>query len=275
MVIDFHTHVFPDKIADITISTLSKNGGIPAHSNGKLEGLVCSMENGGVDISVNLPVVTSPRQMDSIFNFAKGINEGICAQGKVISFCGIHPGVENCEEWLEKIKASGFLGVKVHPDYQGTFFDDPSYIRIFKKAKELGLITVTHAGFDGAYVGQEIKCTPVRVLRALDMLGGYDKLVLAHLGGNELYDQVYNELAGENVYLDTSYVLPFLTREQFEKMVEKHGENKILFATDSPWQDQGEMVRILKSYNLGKAENKILCENAKKLLKIGSVTSPD
>ena len=268
MVIDFHTHVFPDKIADITISTLSKNGGIPAHANGKIEGLICSMENGGIDISVNLPVVTRPTQMDSIFAFAKGINEENATQGKVISFCGIHPSVENCEEWLEKIKASGFLGVKVHPDYQGTFFDDPAYLRIFKKAKELDLITVTHAGFDCAYVGQEIKCTPFRVLRVLDALGGYDKLVLAHLGGNELYEQVYNELAGENVYFDTSYVLPFLKRAQFEKMVGKHGENKILFATDSPWQNQGEMARILKSYDLGAAEEKILYKNAQKLLKI-------
>ena len=268
MVIDFHTHVFPDKIAENTISALSKIGGITAHSNGKLAGLECSMENSGVDVSVNLPVVTRPAQMESIFAFAKGINDACAKDNRVISFCGIHPEVENYGEWLEKIKASGFLGIKIHPDYQGTFFDAPSYIGILKKAKELDLITVTHAGFDCAYVGQEIKCTPVRVLRTLDALGGYDKLVLAHLGGNELYDQVYKELAGESVYFDTSYVLPFLKRAQFEKMVEKHGENKILFATDSPWQSQGEMVRILRSYDLGAAEEKILCENARKLLNI-------
>ena len=268
MIIDFHTHVFPDKIADVTIATLSKSGGIIPHSDGKATGLISSMNEGSVDISVNLPVVTRPTQMDSIFAFAKGINEEESTKGRIISFCGIHPCVEDCEMWLEKIKESGFLGVKIHPDYQGTFFDDPSYIRIMRAAKALDLITLTHAGFDCAYVGQEIKCTPVRVLRALDALGGYDKLVLAHMGGNELYDSVYKELAGENVYFDTSYVLPFLSRAQLEKMVQKHGENKILFATDSPWQSQGEMVRILKSYDLGAAEDKILCQNARTLLKI-------
>ena len=52
-------------------------------------------------------------------------------------------------------------------------------------------------------------------------------------------------------------------------MIAKHGEDRILFATDSPWQDQGEMVKILLSYGLGKtAENKILYANAQKLLKI-------
>ena len=269
MIIDFHTHVFPDKIADVTIATLSKNGGIPAHSNGKLCGLINSMGTNGIDVSVNLPVLTKGTQIESVFNFAKGINKENTTQGKVISFCGIHPRIENYELWLEKIKENGFLGIKIHPDYQGTFFDDDSYLRILKKAKELNLITVTHAGLDGAYIGQEIKCTPRRVLNALDKLGGYEKLVLAHLGGNELFDEVYESLAGENVYFDTSYVLPFLSREQFEKMVLKHTEDKILFATDSPWQNQGKMVEILKSYELGAVtEDKILCQNARKLLKI-------
>ena len=269
MIIDFHTHTFPDKIAEATVNALSKAGGIPAHSNGKVQDLLSSMESSGIDISVNLPVLTKPTQIESIFNFTKAINEEKETQGRIISFCGIHPLEENYEQWLEKIKESGFLGIKIHPDYQGTFFDDASYIRILKKAKELDLITLTHAGFDCAFVGQEIKCTPVRVLRALDKIGGYEKLVLAHLGGNELFDEVYKELAGERVYFDTSYVLPFVTSAEFEKMVSRHGEDKILFASDSPWQSQREMVDIIKSYKLGKeAEDKILSENARKLLKI-------
>ena len=269
MIIDFHTHLFPDKIADLTIAALSKSGGIPAHSNGKYSGLIDSMEKNGIDVSVNLPVLTKPTQIESIFNFACGINRENATQGKVISFCGMHPAIEEYEMWLEKIKENGFLGIKIHPDYQGTFFDDSRYVRILEKAKALDLITVTHAGFDVGFPNEEIKCTPKRVLRVLDKIGGYEKLVLAHLGGNELFDEVYESLAGCDVYFDTSYVLPALTREQFEKMLSKHGEDKILFATDSPWQDQGKMVEIIKAYGLTKAaEEKILCENARKLLKI-------
>lgn len=269
MVIDFHTHIFPDKIAGATISALSKSANIPPHSNGMKSGLLESMEKNGIDISVNLPVLTKATQFDSIFRFGKGINEENTTQGRLICFCGMHPDIEDYEKSLNEIKAAGFLGIKIHPDYQGTFFDDQRYINILKLAKELDLITVTHAGLDGAFIGQEIKCTPKRVLCLLDKLGGYDKLVLAHLGGNELYQEAYDLLAGESVYFDTSYVLPFLTQAQFEKMVQRHGVDKILFATDSPWQDQGEMVKILKSYSLGReAEDKILYQNAKKLLKI-------
>ena len=269
MVIDFHTHIFPDKIAGATINALSTSANIPPHSDGTKSGLYSSMAKGGIDISINLPVLTKAAQFDSIFKFGLMLNGEKATQGRIISFAGFHPDIEDYEEKLIQVKENGFLGIKLHPDYQGTFFDDARYINILKVAKKLDLITVTHAGLDGAFIGQEIKCTPKRVLNLLDKLGGYDKLVLAHLGGNELFDDVYSGLAGECVYFDTSYVLPFLTQEQFEKMLQKHGEDNILFATDSPWQSQGKMVNIIKSYNLGKeAEEKILSLNAKKLLKI-------
>ena len=266
MVIDFHTHIFPDKIASATIEALSENASIPPHSDGTYDGLIPKMERAGVDISVNLPVVTRPSQVDSIMRFSSEINS---KSKRVISFAGIHPDSDDTDAILENIKQNGFLGIKLHPDYQGAFFDDPRYIRIMKKAKELDLVTVTHAGLDGAFVGQEIKCTPTRVLRVLDALGGYDKLVLAHMGANELFNETLSELAGENVYFDTAYVLPTLGQEMFARILEKHGEDKILFATDSPWQDALEQIEIIKSYGLdNETENKIFCENAKRLLKL-------
>lgn len=266
MVIDFHTHIFPDKIASATIEALSESASIPPHSDGTYDGLISKMERAGVDISVNLPVVTRPTQVDSIMRFSSEINS---KYKKVISFAGIHPDSEDTDAILENIKQNGFLGIKLHPDYQGAFVDDPRYIRIMKKAKELDLITVTHAGLDGAFVGQEIKCTPTRVLRVLDALGGYDKLVLAHMGANELFNETLSELAGENVYFDTAYVLPTLGQEMFARILEKHGEDKVLFATDSPWQDALEQIEIIKSYGLdNETENKIFCENAKRLLKL-------
>lgn len=269
MIIDFHTHIFPDKIASATISALSSSASIPAHSDGTLDGLISSMEQAGIDISINLPVLTKPSQYDSVLNFTHALNQKSHTGVRVISFAGMHPDIEDTDEALEKIKALGFLGIKLHPDYQNTFIDDERYIRILKRARELDLITLTHAGFDGAFVGRQIKCTPKRVLHVLDRLGGYDKLVLAHIGANELFDDVYKCLAGENVYFDTSYVLPHIKKDMFFKILERHGEDKILFATDSPWQNQGEQISILKSYSIGnEAENKIFYENARKLLKL-------
>ena len=272
MVVDFHTHVFPDKIAEATVSALEKSGNTPAFSNGAISGLVGQMQRAGVDISVNLPVLTKPTQFDSILKFAKAINESYSDSQKIpriISFAGMHPDIEDYEEKLRLVKESGILGIKIHPDYQNTFFDDERYVKILAEAKRLDLITVTHAGLDGAYVGQPIKCTPKRVMNLLDKIGGYDKLVLAHMGGNQLFSEVYDTLAGENVYFDTAYVLQFFSENEFKKMAEKHGTERILFATDSPWRDQDVDLSILRDYSLDKLdEGKVLSENAIKLLGI-------
>ena len=87
MVIDFHTHIFPDKIAAKTIEHLAWVGGITAATDGTLSGLLSSMERCGVDLSVILPVATKPSQFESIQSFAKSINEQY--PGKLISFGGI------------------------------------------------------------------------------------------------------------------------------------------------------------------------------------------
>lgn len=271
MIIDFHTHVFPEKIAAPTIAALSERASIPPHSDGTVEGLLRDMRRGGVDIAVNLPVVTRYAQFDSVNAFARSINDREYEphSPKIISFAGIHPDEPEPERRMEEIRELGFLGIKIHPDYQGHFIDDEAYIRILSLAKKYGLITVTHAGLDAAYVGEEIKCTPKRVLRLLDALGGYDRLVLAHMGGRELFDEVYSLLAGEDIYFDTAYVLSEIDRDMLEKIIERHTPSRILFASDSPWQNTTEVARRLRAFALGKdAEDKIFYQNAKKLLGI-------
>ena len=269
MIIDFHTHIFPDKIAASTIKLLGENCGITAYSDGTLASLVRALDVSSVDIAINLPPLTKPTQFDSVKNFALGINNTKFEKSRIISFAGIHPECSDVDSKLCELKELGFKGIKLHPDYQGTFFDDKKYIEIIKFAKKYGLIVVTHAGLDAAYIGEPIKCTPKRVLRLLDAVGGYSKLVLAHLGGNTLFDEVYELLAGEDVYFDTAYILSQIKPDMFLKILEKHGEDKILFATDSPWQDIKKDVERLRAYNLEKrTEEKIFSKNAISLLKL-------
>ena len=268
MIIDFHTHIFPDKIAKGALSKLAEVGGIKPYSDGTEANLISSTERAGVTIAVNLPVLTRPEQFSGTMRFASEINKKYDTGLGILSFAGVHPDLPDPEMAIDEVVNGGFLGIKIHPDYQGTFIDDERYVRLLSLAKARGLITVTHAGFDVGFIGEPIKCTPTRTLKLLDRLGGYDKLVLAHLGGNMLFDDVYDNLAGEDVYFDTAYSLHEATREQFFKILEKHGEDKILFATDSPWRDIAEEVEFIKKYKLGDAEKKIFSLNAKRLLNL-------
>ena len=269
MIIDFHTHIFPDKIAERTVKILAERGSLPPYNNGTASGLACEMERAGVDISVSLPVLTSPEQFDSVNRYAISVNRAFSdTSRRIISFGGIHPACEDIEGKMKFLRESGFLGVKIHPDYQDTFIDDEGYIRILENAKREGLIVVTHSGPDAAYMDREPRCTPTRILRLLDRTP-YGKLVLAHYGANKMWGEVLDTLAGLDVYFDTSLILPEIDEGVFKKILKKHGEDKILFATDSPWNDIKRDVEILKSYSLDKgAEEKILYKNAASLLGI-------
>ena len=269
MIIDFHTHVFPDRIAQKTIELLSAKGGIPAHSNGTVTGLLEHMEKAGVELSVTLPVLTNPQSFEKVNQYAYELNQ-VYSQGsrRLISFGAIHPLCEDIDKKMKALKDMGFLGVKLHPDYQECFITHEGYIRILQCAKEYDLIALTHAGFDVGYPDAPIRCTPALAREVIDKVKP-SRFVLAHCGSTRLLDEALTMLCGQDVYLDTAYVLQYMGKERFLEILRRHGEDKILFASDSPWSSIENDVNTLRSFGLGKeTENKIFSENTRALLGI-------
>ena len=263
MIIDFHTHTFPDAIAEKTIAYLTKKGGIQPYRAGTLASLIENMQQCGVNYSVVLPVATLPKQVPTI-NRVSAENNG---KNNVFFAGGIHPDCEDVAGILDEIKASGLFGIKLHPDYQGVHFDDPRYLRIMNEAAKRGLYIVTHAGYDIAF-RDHVHCTPDMILHALEELKGVieDKLILAHLGGFDMPDEVLQKLIGKPVCMDTAAVLR-LYPEKCKEIILRHGVDKILFASDSPWDSQKDYIAILKSFELGReAEEKIFFRNAERIL---------
>lgn len=263
MVIDFHTHIFPEAIAAKTISALGDLAGVKAATDGTLQGLLASMEETKVDLSVIMPVVTKPSQFDHINAFAQSVNEHY--RGKLLSFGGIHPDCEDYKGKLDTIKAMGLPGIKIHPDYQGVMIDDVRYMNIIEYASELGLIILTHAGIDIG-MAEPVHCPPDKMRKVIDKIKP-EKMVLAHYGGWKQWDAVYEYLAGENVYFDTAFTFDYISQEIFLKILEKHDKTKILFATDSPWSDAASGIQEVKKLPFEKTLiEDILYGNAKKLL---------
>ena len=269
MIIDFHTHIFPEKIAKSTLDVLSFNSGNIPFSDGTEQGLYNALNIANADLAITLPVLTKPSQFDSVAHFSMSINQKQSGDfPKIIAFAGMHPDCENVKEKMAFLKENGFLGIKIHPDYQSTFIDDERYITILKYAKDYDLIVVTHSGVDEGYSGQPVRCTPERVLKVIEKVG-HSKFVLAHYGAHQLWQEVLDKLCGKDVYFDTADTLHEIDKEMFKKIIDKHGEDRILFATDSPWKGIKEELGIFKSYNLNRqAEEKILYKNALKLLNI-------
>lgn len=65
------------------------------------------------------------------------------------------------------------------------------------------------------------------------------------------------------------YISYNLHPKDFVRLVRKHGTDKILFGTDSPWENQQDYVKRISHMDFTKEElEQILSENAKKLFTI-------
>lgn len=272
MIVDIHTHVFPDPIAAKTIAALTEkaDGAVFASTDGTLAGLKASMRKSGVDVSVVQPVVTRPAQFESINRFAAEIN----GRDGVISFGGIHPDDEALCEHLLAIRNLGLPGVKIHPDYQGVMIDDPRNVRLIRLAVETGLLVMTHAGFDVGFP-ELIHCPPPAAKRMLEAVYGADRsrveprIILAHLGGYTQLDEVTAYLVGEPVYLDVSFALDRVEPEAVLRLIRAHGADRILFGSDCPWGDQADFVARMLALPLTDIErDAIFGGNARRILSL-------
>lgn len=266
MIIDFHAHTFPEEIAKRAIAKLSDSAHIKSYSDGTLESLERSMKTAGIDRSVLLPVVTKPAQQEDINRLAIETNERFQDTG-ILSFGGIHPDNEDYRKILKNLAQHKIPGVKLHPVFQKTYFDDIRYLRIMDCACENNLIILTHAGLDASFPDADY-ATPAHIRSALDQVHP-DKLILAHMGGWGCWDEAEELLAGHHVYLDTAFTLfPLrpntntsglpkftpLDREQFLRMVRSFGADHILFGSDTPWTDMAESLTLVRESGLEPSE---------------------
>lgn len=260
MLIDFHTHAFPQKIAERAISKLAYNsGGLIPFTNGTVESLKERMKKDGVTKSVVLNIATNEKQMTKVNDFAEAINGG-----DIVSFGSIHPDSQNVFEELERIKAMGLKGVKLHPDYQGFFVDDEKMFPIYKKISSLCLITVFHAGQDIGFP-PPYHAEPAAMLTALKQFDS--PVVAAHFGGMGCKQDVLKYLCGTDIFLDTSFAYGTFPKYYAAEIIKRHGSDKILFGTDCPWHSAEMELSLLDSLELTQSDyENIKYKNAQRLL---------
>lgn len=263
MIIDFHTHCFPDGLAVKAVGRLSHaSGGLIPYTDGTLAGLRRRMVEDGVDAAVVLNIATNPHQQTKVNDFAAAINN----EKDIFAFGSVFPGSEEAFAELERIKELGLKGVKLHPDYQGFAVDDPKWKPLYRKISELGLITVFHAGVDYGFP-PPYGCMPRALATALDWFD--TPVVAAHWGGLQCGEAVLQYLCGRDVYLDTSFGYGSIPKHYALQILERHGTERILFGTDSPWHTAAMERRMLDTLGLTDIQREaIAAGNAKRLLRI-------
>ena len=262
MIIDFHAHIYPEKVAAKILPAAKKKLKVAVPGTGAPEDLRSRMKRSGIDRSVLLTLAKGRENVSTLNQWVQSVSgDGL------IAFGAVHPFMENLEEELDRLSACGIRGVKMMPLLQEVFPDDPKCCRLYEAVIERGMILVTHAGRD-PLDREEVFGTPERFARTIESYPDL-KLVLAHLGGLGMYDEVRRYLltAGRNVYFDTAYVSFYLKEYEMAGLIKDIGSDRVLFGSDYPWEDPGRALEIIKGLDLSDKEmESILSKTATGLL---------
>ena len=258
--IDFHTHAFPDTVATKAIPTLEKQGNITAHTTGTVESLLESMDKAGIEQSVICSIATRPEQFESILQWSHSIRSS-----RIIPLPSIHPRDPDCIQHVYRIKEEGFAGIKMHPYYQDYFLAEEKLAAFYTAINECELLLVAHCGYDIGF--PRTRCAdPAQILKLVTDFPGL-RFVATHFGGWKLWDEVEEVLIGKEIFMEISFALKYLSKQQIQRMLQNHPQEYLLFGSDSPWDDQSACLQALSDLSLDpELFSAITGENAQKLL---------
>jgi len=259
---DFHVHAFTDILAERAVAGLAETSGIKPSTDGTVSGLKQLLAERGISGAMLLPIATKPTQQKTINNWAAE------TAGDGIYSCGtVHPDADDIFDELERISALGLCGLKFHPEYQFFRPDEERMIPVYRRAGELGLFVVFHAGWD-PYGRGEVLAVPESIAHVAERCPD-TTFIAAHMGGIYMADRVLDSLAGRfgNLFFDTAVVAGYLSDEQFMQIAEKQGADRILFGSDVPWDDPARELAMIDRSPLSPAEKELILHgNAEKLL---------
>ena len=258
-IIDFHAHIYPDKIAEKASRATGDFYGITPAYSGTSEELLASGKAAGISRFVLLPVATKPDQVRHINEF---IADEVSKHNEFYGFGTLHPDCKNILEETEHIISLGLKGIKLHPDTQQFNTDDKRLFEVFDYIQ--GRIPLlVHCGdkrFDFSH--------PRRLKNVIDNFP-HLQVIAAHLGGWSLFDEAFELLKDENCYLDISSTMMFLPPELVRHYIHGYGADRILFGTDFPLWNPEQEVESFKRLNLSSDEfERIAYKNALEILNV-------
>jgi hypothetical protein len=234
---------------------------IPSYGNGTLAALKDYMRLDKVDISVNMPVATKKEQVT-------GINRRMIESNKteknIICFGAMHQDfgeIGSIEEELEHLAKNGIKGIKLHPEYQQFFPDEPRHRIMYDACIKNNLMILFHAGVDMAYPG--VHSSPERMAQVAQIKGL--KMIFAHLGGYKMWDGVLKYLVGRDIYMDIAYTIE-MADGLIREIVSGQGADKILFGSDFPWMRASDITKKYDNIFDTKTRDMIYYGNAVRLL---------
>ncbi|MDR0495719.1 MAG: amidohydrolase family protein [Treponema sp.] len=256
-IVDFHTHIYPEKIAAKAVASIGEFYHIAMNQDGTVNSLLESGRRGGIGHFVVFSAAAVPAQVRAINDY---IASACREHPEFTGFGTLHPEMENPLDEIERLIALGLKGLKFHPDMQRFDIDDERMTDIYAAA-ENRLAIVFHTG-DYRHSHSH----PARLARVLD---NFPKLraVAAHFGGWSVVDIAYDYFHNRNCYFDVSSSLSFIGRRRAAELIRSYGAERFLFGSDYPMWDPAACLEEFMALDLTDGEREqILWKNARGIL---------
>ncbi len=261
-VMDAHTHIYPERIAERAVDALGKFYDFVPEGDGTYGDLLKQ----GADGFILLCVATNPGQVTKVNDYvAEKLTEARRNGIEAHAFAGIHQDFADKTAELERCRRLGFEGVKIHPDIQGVHITDPRFCEVYEWLNDRKMAITFHVGDDRP---EYPFSKPAEVLIIAEKYPDL-RICASHMGGYKEDDRSCALLAGvPNVFVDISSSLWHMTPERAEYLVRLFGDDKVMFGTDYPVKRmEGELERFEKLRLPSSSLQKIFWDNAQRFLK--------
>jgi len=259
LIVDFHTHIYPEKIAAKAVASIGEFYQIPMQQDGTVESLLESGRKCGIGHFVVFSAAAAPGQVPAINDYIAGV----CREHpEFTGFGTLHRDMENPQAEIERLMTLGLRGIKFHPDMQRFNIDDERMMDIYA-AIEGRLPVIFHTG-DYRHSFSH----PARLARVLDNFPRL-RAVAAHFGGWSLFDIAYDYFHNRRCYFDVSSSLPFIGLRRAVELIRGYGAERFLFGSDYPMWDPAVCLEEFMRLDLADNEREqILWKNARNILEL-------
>ncbi|MCM8784312.1 MAG: amidohydrolase family protein [Candidatus Omnitrophica bacterium] len=259
MIIDIHTHAWPNKVSRKAQEHLESSFRVKLVAEPTLDTLLRFMDRNNIEVSVVCAVATRVEQVPSINDWLFGIRSE-----RIKVFCSLHPQYPQLKEEIKRVKEHGD-GIKLQPEFQDFYIDDEIAFPMYSFAESLDIPVLFHCGEELSGT-KMVRSSPRRLLNVKEKFPKL-RIIAAHFGGFRLWEEVKKHLLGKDIYLDTSFFFSYLPREEVKAMILSHLPERIVFGTDFPLIDQKQDLDFLKSLEIPKElKERILSLNARQIL---------
>jgi len=268
MFIDVHTHAYQGqellsikektRFLDGTLDEENPNKWSLKH-DGTIHGLLEAEEKAGVDKFVLLPITKIPQKLRQINTWTYQLSQ---TYSQVIPFATILPlAYRDLIKEIDYIISLGIRGIKIHPFLQQIDIRSREMMNIAQILSENNLVLLLDTmNMEGlkffkphlAHLADEFKSFSVdsKDIANLALRFPSLKIIAAHLGCLYKWDSMDALYELPNVYFDTSFISPILSKEKAIEIIERKGIEFILFGTDAPWRHPLEVSSWLNDLPL-------------------------